>query len=297
MADGLQSSIDAILRKVTSGSPRVPGVVAIATDRNGEHLRGRCRQAHARSGRRHDDRQRLRDLLDHQGDRRHRRAAAHRGRPARSRCAGEDLCPGHRQAAGSGGVRRSGTAQAAPAQARRHHEDAAAAHRGLRLRLLQRELQPPRQGARAAERAHGNQGVDQHAAPVRSRRRVGIRLEHRLGRSGRRRHHRPAARRGHGGADLRAARHGEHRLQADAAMRSRLARHASARGRRLADADDRLRAAAGAGGPHGRPRALLDRGGLLQVHPHVAERRRGRARAGPEAGDRARRRRRTTSAA
>jgi methyl acetate hydrolase len=34
MADNLKSSIDAILSKVTSGSPRVAGVVAIATDRN-----------------------------------------------------------------------------------------------------------------------------------------------------------------------------------------------------------------------------------------------------------------------
>ena len=33
MADNLQSSIDAILKKVTTGSPRVAGVVAIATDR------------------------------------------------------------------------------------------------------------------------------------------------------------------------------------------------------------------------------------------------------------------------
>jgi methyl acetate hydrolase len=40
MTDGLQSSIDAILRKVTSGSPRVPGVVAIATDRSGNIYEG-----------------------------------------------------------------------------------------------------------------------------------------------------------------------------------------------------------------------------------------------------------------
>jgi hypothetical protein len=33
MADGLQGPIDAILHKVTSGSLRVPGVVALATDR------------------------------------------------------------------------------------------------------------------------------------------------------------------------------------------------------------------------------------------------------------------------
>ena len=59
------------------------------------------------------------------------------------------------------------------------------------------------------------EGGAQHAASVRSRRRVGIRLEHRLGRPGGRRHHRQAARRGHGGADLRAARHGQQRLHAD----------------------------------------------------------------------------------
>ncbi|MGH6895969.1 MAG: serine hydrolase domain-containing protein [Geminicoccaceae bacterium] len=40
MTDGLLSSIDAILRKVTSGSPRVPGVVAIATDRTGNIYEG-----------------------------------------------------------------------------------------------------------------------------------------------------------------------------------------------------------------------------------------------------------------
>ena len=40
MTDGLQSSIDAILRKVTTGRPRVPGVVAIATDRNGNIYEG-----------------------------------------------------------------------------------------------------------------------------------------------------------------------------------------------------------------------------------------------------------------
>jgi methyl acetate hydrolase len=40
MTDGLQSSIDAILRKVTSGQPSVPGVVAIATDRSGNIYEG-----------------------------------------------------------------------------------------------------------------------------------------------------------------------------------------------------------------------------------------------------------------
>jgi methyl acetate hydrolase len=40
MADNLKSSIDAILQKVTSGTPSVPGVVAIATDRNGHIYEG-----------------------------------------------------------------------------------------------------------------------------------------------------------------------------------------------------------------------------------------------------------------
>jgi methyl acetate hydrolase len=40
MTDALQSSIDAILQKVTSGSPRVAGVVAIATDRTGNIYEG-----------------------------------------------------------------------------------------------------------------------------------------------------------------------------------------------------------------------------------------------------------------
>jgi methyl acetate hydrolase len=44
MTDGIQSSIDAILQKVTSGSPRVAGVVAIATDRDGNLYEGAAGQ-------------------------------------------------------------------------------------------------------------------------------------------------------------------------------------------------------------------------------------------------------------
>jgi methyl acetate hydrolase len=40
MANNLQSSSDAVLRKVTSGSPRVAGVVAIATNRDGNIYEG-----------------------------------------------------------------------------------------------------------------------------------------------------------------------------------------------------------------------------------------------------------------
>ena len=45
MTDALQSSIDTILRKVTSGSPSVPGVVAIATDRSGNIYEGAAASA------------------------------------------------------------------------------------------------------------------------------------------------------------------------------------------------------------------------------------------------------------
>ena len=65
-------------------------------------------------------------------------------------------------------------------------------------------------------------------------------------------------------------------------------RHPPARGRRLADAARRFRAAAGARGPHGRPRALRDGRRLLPLHPHVAERRRRRARPRAEAPRRSR---------
>ena len=43
---------DAILNGVVSSDPRVPGVVAMITDRDAEHLRGCRRQAAARPERR-----------------------------------------------------------------------------------------------------------------------------------------------------------------------------------------------------------------------------------------------------
>ena len=40
MSNGLKAAADAILRRVVSGMPRVPGVVAMATDRNGNLYEG-----------------------------------------------------------------------------------------------------------------------------------------------------------------------------------------------------------------------------------------------------------------
>ena len=54
---------------------------------------------------------------------------------------------------------------------------------------------------------------------------------------------------------------------------------ASARGGRQGQAHARLRAAAGSRGAHGRARPVFDGAGLLPLHPHVAERRHGTERA------------------
>src|SRR4051794_31918713 len=62
--------------------------------------------------------------------------------------------------------------------------------------------------------------------------------------------------------------------------------HAPARSRRHHYGDDRPRAAGEPRGPHGRPRPVVDRPGLREVHPHVAQRRHGPRRARPPARDR-----------
>ena len=79
---------------------------------------------------------------------------------------------------------------------------------GLRLRFLQRRLRAAGAGERPAEHRHRDQGGADDAAAVRSRRALGIRLQHRLGRPGRRGDRRQAARRGVQDPHLRAARHG-----------------------------------------------------------------------------------------
>src|SRR5918993_3015330 len=44
MSNGLKAAADAILQRVVSGSPRVPGVVAMATDRRGNIYEGAAGQ-------------------------------------------------------------------------------------------------------------------------------------------------------------------------------------------------------------------------------------------------------------
>ena len=83
MSSGLKAACDAILHRVVSGSPRVPGVVAMATDRQGNIYEGAAGKRVLGQDADDDDRHRVRHLLDHQGDHRHRRPAAGRGGQAR----------------------------------------------------------------------------------------------------------------------------------------------------------------------------------------------------------------------
>ena len=113
------------------------------------------------------------------------------------------------------GFDEAGRAEAARAEAPDHDPDADAAHGRLRLRLLQRDLQPASAGERPAERHHRDQGRADDAAAVRPRRQMGVRLEHRLVRAGGRGDHRQAARRGAADPGVRAPGHHGHDLRAE----------------------------------------------------------------------------------
>ncbi len=135
MGSNITANADAILQGVVSASPRVPGVVAMATDRRGNIFEGAA-------GKRRMDQDAamttdsvFAHIFDHQGDHRNSRAATCRGGQARPRRAGENLCAGHRQDAGDRRIRRRRRAEAARAQARHHDADADAAHRRLRLMI------------------------------------------------------------------------------------------------------------------------------------------------------------------
>ncbi len=146
------------------------------------------------------------------------------GRQARPGRAGENLRAGDRRAAGAGGFRCRWQAAAARAEAPGDHPHAAAAHRRLRQRLLQRTIQPSGPRAWPAERPHRVTGFDRHAAAVRSGRRMGVRQQHRLGRPGGRGHHRQAAGRGHAGAIFAPLGMSDTAFSMTPAMRARLAR-------------------------------------------------------------------------
>ncbi len=167
--------------------------------------------------------------------------------------------------------------------ARHHDPHAAAPHGGVRLRFLQRALRPAGAPPRPAERRDGDQGVARHAAALRPRRRLGIRVQHRLGWAGDRSHRGPAPRDGDAGAHPRAPRHGLDRLRPVARHAVPRGRHARPQARRHARRHSGLGTDPRSRDPHGGRRALFDGARLHEVHPHVARRRHGpgRPRAGP----------------
>ena len=233
---------DAILNRVVTSNPRVPGVVAMVTDRQRNIYEGAAGLRRIDKSDAMTTDTRLRDLLDHQGDHRHRRPAAGRGGQARPRRAGRDLCARDRHAAGAGGLRRRRRPDPARAQARR-------SPRGCCC------CTPPASATTSSTRptsASPRPRASPASSPRRARRSprrccsipatMGIRHQHRLVRAGGRGHHRQAAGRGVPGAHLRAARHDGHDLRAQRPAARPARRDARTKRRRLADADG-LRAA------------------------------------------------------
>ena len=71
MVQSVKTAADAVLNKAVNSTPGVPGVVAVATDRNANTYEGAFGVRQAGASHANDDRQHLRHLLDHQGDHRH----------------------------------------------------------------------------------------------------------------------------------------------------------------------------------------------------------------------------------
>ncbi len=209
-----RARIDGVLRQSVDAKI-VPGVVAMAADRQGRALRGRLRPARAGARRGRDDARhrlphRIHDQGDHlgRGDAARRAGQAQAGRPGAEHRSRAGLAPGARR------VRRLGRAQAPPREAADHPAPPAHPHRRVQLRHLGREHRTLHQGVGHARAVDRQGGVHPHAADLRSGRPLGVRRQHRLGGPPRRGDQRPAARRLLPRQDLRAARHEGQRLRA-----------------------------------------------------------------------------------
>ena len=121
-----------------------------------------------------------------------------------------------------GGVRGRWQTPSPCTQARRHHSHAHAAHRGLRLRVLQRSVSAADARVRSAQYHHLDLCLAAAADALRAGQRLGIWHQHGLGGADRREHRRQAAERGLPKPHLRATRHGGYRLTMTPSMRSRL---------------------------------------------------------------------------
>ena len=101
MTGVLQQTADHVLSRMVSNSPRVPGVVAMVTDRSGNIYEGAAGKRMLGQDADMTTDCRIRHFFDDQSHHRHSRDAMCRGRQARPRCSGEELCARYRQASGA----------------------------------------------------------------------------------------------------------------------------------------------------------------------------------------------------
>ena len=138
MTPQLKTALDGLLQQTVSRHGGTPGIVAMATDRNGNFYEGAAGVPAARSGRADDDQFGVRDLLHHQGADRHLGDATRGGRKAFAGRRCRPLHAGDRRAASARRLRGRRPAKAARAEAPHHRQRPDAAHLGPVLRVLQR---------------------------------------------------------------------------------------------------------------------------------------------------------------
>ena|GEM_PF-3957101 len=232
-----------------------------------EYLRRRRREARPRQRRPDVHRHRVRHLLMHEGDNGRRRHAARGGGGNIPRRSSEGVRAGTRRHSSSRRLRRQWRAANPRPEVRRHHRAAHAPHGWIRLRFLQPRPHKLRREARRPERRVGDPGFARLGPPLRPRRAMGVRLEHRLGRQSRRGRARQTPRRSDERAHLRAARNGQRGLHDDrrGGLSPRL--HAPKRRRRFAHPALGFRARSKPRAAHGRPRTIHARRRLYEVCP------------------------------
>ncbi len=247
----------------------------MVTDRHRNIYEGAAGQTPARPAGRHDDRQRVRHLLDDQGDHGHRRSAALSRRASSiSTRRPKTYAPDIGKLQVHRGLRRQrAEPRAAGAEARHHHPHADGAYApAWRYDLHQSTPTTAwrrRRGSRASSRRPKASLMTPLLFDPGERWEYGTNMDwcgqiveaitgERLGEVFKTRIFEPLGIHGHRPSSLTDA------------MRRKLAGIHAARCRRLVDADG-FRAAGRSGNPHGRPRALRHDRRLHALHPDVAE--------------------------
>ena len=173
------------------------------------------------------------DRVDDEGRHGYRRDAARREREARPRAPGQRRGPGPGGREGPGRLRRGRQAAPARAEAADHAPASADAHGGICLRDLATVDRAVPDGHRHARHHDLHERGADDAAAVRSRRSVGVRDQHRLGRQDGRGRQRQEARPLLPGPHLRSPRDEGHLVQA-LALAARAARERAPAGRQRA---------------------------------------------------------------